>query len=204
MIKTILADDHRLFCDGLERVLSDSGHFSVLFKAYNGKSLLERLPNYNFDLLVIDVEMPLLNGFDTMKRIRLNNASCKIVVLTMHEEAVFLQEAFMLGANGYLNKSMDSSQLISALRQVYEGCRLFPPITIASQINSPLSGREQQILHLIASGKTSEQIASVLRISDLTVKTHRRNMMRKLSVNNTAQLVSKALEMGYLFNSSGR
>ena len=201
MIRTVLADDHKLFCDGLERVLAESGHFQIIHKAHSGKALLERLPDLDFDLLVIDVEMPLINGFDAIKRIRLNNPDTIIVVLSMHEESVFSNEAYLLGANGYLNKSLDSSQLIDSLLKACAGSKVFPEAIRPPRIESPFSAREQEILQLIASGKTSGQIATRLHISDLTVKTHRRNMMRKLHVNNAAKLVSKALEMGYLFNS---
>lgn len=204
MIRTVLADDHKLFCDGLERVLADSGRFTIVLKAHNGRSLLENLAGLDFELLIIDVEMPLMNGLDTIKRIRISNPTCTIIVLTMHEESVFSQEAFFLGANGYLNKSMDSSQLIDSLLAACKGSKIFPEAISYPKIQSPFSERERQILRLIANGKTSEEIARALKISDLTVKTHRRNMMRKLTVNNTAQLVSKALEMGYLFHSSGR
>ena len=200
MIRTVLADDHKLFCDGLEKVLSASGHFKVIHIAHNGKSLLEELPGLAFDLLVIDVEMPFINGFDTIKRIRMNNPDCTIMVLSMHEEAVFSQEAFALGANGYVNKSLDSAQLIDSLLKACAGSKVFPEAMSQKKIESPFSLREREILQLIAAGKTSEQIAARLNISELTVKTHRRNMMRKLSVNNAAKLVSKALEMGYLFH----
>lgn len=202
MIKTVLADDHRLFCDGLQKVLEESGHFQIVHKTYDGQSLLEYLPGLDFDLLVIDIEMPLINGLDALKRIRLNNRDCTIVVLSMHEESVFSQEAFMLGANGYLSKSTDSSQLIDSLLTACGGTKIFPEAATTRRIETPFSAREHEILQLIAAGKTSEQIARRLKISDLTVKTHRRNMMRKLNVNNAAKLVSKALEMGYLFSSS--
>ena len=201
MIKTILADDHKLFCDGLERVLTESGHFEILRKFYNGQSLLENIQTYQPDLLVIDVEMPNLNGFDAIKRIRLNNATTKIVVLSMHEEMVFSQEAFTLGADAYLNKSMESMHLIESLLKVCEGQKIFPSsFTVTSpKSESPFSERECEILRLIALGKTSEQIAGKLKISHLTVKAHRRNMMRKLNTNNSAELVTKALEMGFLY-----
>jgi DNA-binding NarL/FixJ family response regulator len=202
VIQTILADDHKLFCDGLERVLNDSGHFHVLQKFYNGQSLLEKMPSYNADLLIIDVEMPNINGFDALKRIRLNNTSSKIVVLSMHEESVFSQEAYLLGADAYLNKSMESMQLIDSLLKACDGKKIFPPASVTGKIESPFSEREQEILRLIAGGKTSEQIADRLKISHLTVKAHRRNMMRKLNVNNTAELITKALEMGFLYRLS--
>ena len=199
-IKTILADDHKLFCDGLQRVLDESGKFSVIAKYHNGQNLLEALPSLKPDLLVIDVEMPTLNGFDTIKRIRVNQPNMKIVVLSMHEESVFSHEAFTLGANAYLNKSMESAALIDALLESYGGKKIFPVFNNVSKIESPFSDREFEILRMIASGKTSEQIADRLHISHLTVKAHRRNMMRKLNVNNAAELVSKALEMGFLYN----
>jgi DNA-binding NarL/FixJ family response regulator len=202
LIRTVLADDHKLFCDGLERVLTDSGHFQVVQKFYNGQTLLEKIQVHNPELLILDVEMPNINGFDVIKRIRLNNKTSKIVVLSMHEETVFSQEAFMLGADAYLNKSMESMHLIDSLLKTCEGAKLFPPAATASRIESPFSDREHEILRLIASGKTSEQIAERLKISHLTVKAHRRNMMRKLDVNNAAELITKALEMGFLYGLS--
>jgi DNA-binding NarL/FixJ family response regulator len=199
-IRTVLADDHKLFCEGLQRVLDESGKFTVVGKFHNGQALLENLASCKGDLMIIDVEMPLLNGFDTIKRIRLNNPNLKIVVLSMHEESVFSHEAFTLGANGYLNKSMESAALIENLLEAYGGKKIFPVFNNVSKIESPFSDREYEILRLIAGGKTSEQIADRLHISHLTVKAHRRNMMRKLNVNNAAELVSKALEMGFLYN----
>ncbi|MFZ6012504.1 MAG: response regulator [Bacteroidota bacterium] len=203
MIRTILADDHRLFCDGLERLLTESGHFEVVSKFYSGQSLLENIHAFAPELLVIDVEMPNLNGFDAIKRIRLNNSSTKIVVLSMHEETVFSQEARMLGADAYLNKSMESLHLIESLLKVCQGNKIFPTtFSTAVKSESPFSDREEEILRLIASGKTSEQIAERLKISHLTVKAHRRNMMRKLNVNNSAEMITKALEMGFLYGLS--
>jgi DNA-binding NarL/FixJ family response regulator len=199
MIRTVLADDHKLFCDGLERVLNDSGNFRVVQKFHNGQNLLENIQQIHPDLIIIDVEMPLLNGFDAIKRLRLNNSRSTIVVLSMHEESVFSQEAFSLGADAYLSKSMESSQLIDSLLKACDGAKIFPAGSTASRIESPFSDREQEILRLIATGKTSEQIAERLKISHLTVKAHRRNMMRKLNVNNAAELITKALEMGFLY-----
>jgi DNA-binding NarL/FixJ family response regulator len=200
-IRTVLADDHKLFCEGLERVLAASGHFEVVAKFHNGQALLENLAACKPELMVVDVEMPLLNGFDTIKRIRVNNPNLKIAVLSMHEESVFSQEAFTLGANAYLNKSMESAALIDALLESVSGKKVFPVFSATvSKVETPFSDREYEILRMISSGKTSEQIAERLHISHLTVKAHRRNMMRKLNVNNAAELISKALEMGFLYN----
>ena len=108
----------------------------------------------------------------------------------------------MLGADAYLNKSMESTQLIDSLLKACQGAKIFPATSMVTKIESPFSDREHEILRLIASGKTSEQIAERLKISHLTVKAHRRNMMRKLDVNNTAELITKALEMGFLYGLS--
>lgn len=199
MIRTILADDHKLFCDGLERLLNDTTHFQVLEKFYNGFALLDRIRFHQPDLVVIDVEMPGLSGFDVIKRIRINDEETRIVVLSMHEENVFSQEAFELGANGYLNKAMESMALIDALTRICNGERFSAPPSATPRLESPFSDREAEILKMIASGKTSDQIAERLSISPLTVKAHRRNMMRKLKVNNAAEMVTKALEMGFLY-----
>lgn len=202
MIETILVDDHKLFCDGLERLLNESGHFRVIEKFYSGQAVLEKIQGSTPDLLIIDVQMPNINGFDAIKRIRLNNAKTKIVVLTMHEELLFSQEAKMLGADAYLNKSMESAGLIDALVRTCKGEKLFPAGAAAAKIESPFSDREYEILKLITTGKTSEQIAARLKISQLTVKAHRRNMMRKMNVNNAAELISKAMEMGFLYQTN--
>lgn len=199
VIQTVLVDDHKVFCEGLERVLEDTGAFKVIGKFHNGQALLEKISALRADLIIIDIEMPLLNGFDTVKRIKFNNPDVKIAVLTMHEELVFSEEAFSLGATAYLNKSMESEGLIQSLKDVSQGKKIFSRSSNpVSKIESPFSERELEILKLITTGKTSEQIAERLKISHLTVKAHRRNMMRKLSVNNAAELISKALEMGYL------
>jgi len=198
LIKTVLVDDHRIFCDGLDRVLKETGEFEVVAKFYSGHSLLEKINVLAPDLLIVDIEMPSLNGFDLIKRVRLNNIKVKIAVLSMHEESVFAQEAHMLGADAYLNKSIETSMLVQALQKTFHGEKIFPAGATVARIESPFSEREQEVLRLIAIGKTSEQIASRLNISHLTVKAHRRNMMRKINANNAAELISKALEMGFL------
>ncbi len=199
MIKIILADDHKLFCDGMERLLNETGSFQVIDKYYNGRNLLENLNKEHPDLILLDIEMPGFTGLDVIPRIRSANPEIKIVMLSMHEEGVYSKEAFTLGADAYLIKSIESSLLIDSLLKVSIGEKIFPATKKTMVINeSPLSEREEEVLRLIAKGNTSEQIAERLNISHLTVKAHRRNMIRKLRVNNSSELVKKGLEMGLL------
>lgn len=142
--------------------------------------------------------MPGLNGLDVVKRIRLSDQQIKIVVLSMHEENIFANEAMLVGANAYLVKSIESSDLIQALLSVCSGNQIFPRAEAALQFQSPLSDREHEILRLVSCGKTSDVIANELKISFLTVKAHRRNIMRKLNSRNTAELLKKAMQMGLL------
>src|SRR5262245_48369031 len=120
MIMTILADDHKLFCDGLERLLIASEKFQILAKYNSGNDLLESNKLPEADLLIIDIEMPGLNGFDTIKRVRLNNPTLKIIMLSMHEESVYSNEAYCIGADGFLFKSIDSTTLINRVIQINE------------------------------------------------------------------------------------
>ena len=194
MIKTVLVDDHKLFAEGLERILTDSGQFQMIGKFYSGKSLLGNIGNLSPHLLISDVELGDFTGLDLISRVRLVHPQIKIVLLSMHEEAVFSNEAITLGADGYLVKSIEHALLIDSLLQVANGKKIFPP-TKNKPLNqpSPLSEREMEIMKLLAKGKTSIEISQTLNISDLTVKTHRRNMLRKLNVSNVAALISKAI-----------
>jgi DNA-binding NarL/FixJ family response regulator len=197
-IKTVLVDDHRLFSEGLERLLIDSEHFAVLKKFNDGRHLLEYLQKQTPDLIILDIEMPALNGLDVLKRLSLSQVPSKVVLLTMHEDTVYAREAFSLGAYAFLNKSMESSLLIESLLSVNEGKKIFPNINFKVTNDSPLSDREITILKLIARGLTSDAIADQLNISPLTVKSHRKNMIQKLKAKNSSELLVKAFERGII------
>lgn len=199
MIRTILVDDHKLFAEGLERILLDSGHFQIIGKYFSGKNLLASIEDMQPELVITDVELGDLSGLDLISRIRLVHPEVKIVLLSMHEEVLFSNEALALGADGYLVKSIEHARLIEALLIVANGGKVFPATRTAPLHHpSPLSDRETQISKLLAKGKTSWEIAEFLCISELTVKTHRRNMMRKLKVNNVTALISKLMSRGDL------
>lgn len=198
MLKTILLDDHRLFCDGLEKLLHESGHFQVVGKFHSGQEFLRKINQLQADLMIIDVEMPGLNGFDVIERLRSNDKELKIVVVSMHETLAYSQEAAELGANAYMVKSLEGSELIQRLLHVSEGEDIFLRKPKALKTVSLLSERETEVIKLLSTGKTTEQISTTLKISPLTVKTHRTNLFRKLQVKNSAELISKAYRLGII------
>ena len=198
MINTILVDDHALFCDGLERVLAETQKFCVVKKFNSGKSLLNTPIDPSVNLLIIDIEMPGINGLDAIKRLRLKNKDLKIVILSMHEEIAYSNEAAATGADAFLSKTLESSALVDLLIRINQGETVFSKQTQLKENNNLLSDREIEVLKLIAKGMTSKEIATELNISPLTIKAHRRNMIKKLKVNNSTELISKVLEGGIL------
>lgn len=199
MIKTILADDHQLFTDGLERLLSDTKQFVILKKFTDPYALLGEISMLQPQLIIIDIEFGSISGLDLIPRIRSIDKDVKIVILSMHQEHVFSQEARTLGANGYFVKNVDHDLLVESLTHICSGDNIFPTSTKKSPTRDLLlSEREIQILKLLANGSTSGDIASQLKISGLTVKTHRKNMMQKLNASNGMELIKKAFERGLI------
>ena len=198
MIRTIIVDDHPLFADGVERLLSEAKKFQIVQKFNAGASFLQALPIEPIDLVIIDVEMPELNGFDVIRRLRSQNKKVKIVVVSMHETIAYSNEAAELGANAYLIKSLDSGTLVKRLLQIMEGENIFLRKVKTIETVSLLSARETEVIKLMAKGKTSEEISEVLNISAVTVKAHRTNIFRKLEVRNAAEMMMKAFHLGLL------
>jgi len=193
MIRTILVDDHRMFCDGLSKLLDESGKFKVVQQFHNGDELLNNIKKLNFDLLILDIDLNGISGLDVLHRLRGKNPSIKVAILSMHQELIYSREAFLGGADAYLIKSMEVCQLIDCLLKIMAGETIFNKSSNADRPqNSIFSKQETKILKLMAEGKTSDQIAAFLCISSLTVKTHRRNMMSKLKAKNSVELLSIA------------
>jgi DNA-binding NarL/FixJ family response regulator len=199
VIKTVLIDDHVLFSEGLKKLLEHSDQFEVIGQFNNGMALLNSIESLNPDLAIIDIEIPDIKGLDVLRRLRYKKTPLKIVMLSTHEENVYKQEALSSGANAYLSKSLESSKVIGFLTRVMQGENIFPQTDpILNSEMKILSKQELTILRLIAAGNTSEEIAKSLNISSLTVKSHRRNIMRKLSAESSAELISIAFSKGIL------
>lgn len=201
MIRIALADDHQLFREGLQRLLQDENDFELLWTAADGREVLERIKNKQPDILLLDIQMPYLNGIDTIHHIKTVYTHIPIIVLSMHNEKPYIKAVYDLGAAGYLLKNAANDVLTYAIRQVAEGNKYFPPEilqilsqkTYEEQLN--LSKREKEVLALIAQEYNNAAIAEKLFLSVETVNTHRKNLLRKLDVKNTAGLVKAAIQL---------
>ncbi len=194
MTRVLLVDDHILFLDGLELLLRRSSEvFKVVGKINEPLKTLEYLEEVAADLVLIDIEMPGVNGVDLLKRVLSRFPAIKVAVLTMHDEDQFMQEVIAAGGHGFLLKSWDSDDLLQKVNSIIKGSKVFPSRPKRPNQTEHFSDRETEILRLLAKGKNSSEIAEELFITINTVKTHRRNMLRKLKATNTSQL----LKYGY-------
>ena len=214
--KLIIADDHKLFADTLSKVLSDLQEIKVKVVgiANDGIELIHLISRIKADLILLDLNMPGRDGFSVLPEIKELFPDTKILVVTMYQEEKFIKKVFELGADGYFIKGMSLSHLVDAIGQVLEGNIYLPkgmqifPKKNGDEVKKETNGifeddyiirhnltkREIEILHLISSAKSNKEIAQELFISDQTVRVHRKNIMRKLGVSNTASLIKFALD----------
>jgi len=203
-IKVLLVDDHQIIIDGLKSLLKNSDEISVVAEANNGREALRILDILEIDVVLMDIDMPVLNGIDTLKEIGKQSFGVKVIILSMHNEAGMIKSLMSIGANGYLLKSCTQEELIGAIRKVASGQSYFSTeVTLSllnpAQSNQPtelLTDRETEIIKLIAEGFSNKEIGSKLFISHRTVDTHRTNLMKKLDVSNIAGLISYAIRNG--------
>lgn len=203
-IKVLLTDDHQIIVDGLKSLLKNSGEITVAAEANNGREALRILSILEIDVVLMDIDMPVMNGIDALKEISKLHPRTRVIILSMHQEAGMIKSLMNLGAHGYLLKSCSQDELISAIRKVAGGQSYFSPDVTLSLLNSNtgiqqneiLTERETEILRLIAEGFSNKEIGSKLFISHRTVDTHRTNLMKKLDVGNIAGLISYAIKNG--------
>lgn len=213
MIKIIIADDHKMVVDGLRSILETDNFSQIISTAANGQELLRLLSLVETDVVLMDIDMPVMNGLVAMPEIKRLHPNVKVIVLTMHEEGALVKKMMDMGAKGFLFKNSDKSELFAAVETVANGGNY-----ISSNLthhpakdyrlnrednSSPFSGtvlteREMEILRLIASGLSNKEIGDKLFISHRTVDTHRTNLMKKLEVNNIAGLIRYAIRNGFM------
>lgn len=208
-IRLVVVDDHALFRAGLVSLLDEMNEFQVLGEAGNGREALEIIEKTQPDIVLLDVNMPVMNGVETVTALRQADAGCHIIMLTIskHEDDLF--GAIQAGADGYLLKNAEPEELRKAILQVAEGQSVVSPeVTrpllkaVASNqglvLDGGLSKREVEVLEHLAQGKTTTQIAEDLFVSENTVKTHVRHILGKMEASNRAEAVSKATQMGLI------
>jgi len=206
--KLFLVDDHQIFIDGLQGILEDENNFEVSGHANSGKDAIKKIRYLNPDLVIMDIEMPDMDGYSTTRYISDHFPEIKVLALSMYDDLGSIRKMLDAGAHGYLFKNVDKHELITAINQIVEdGSYLEPKVLhlLLSQAAKPkklsesiLTARETDVLKLIATGFQNPEIADKLYISIFTVKSHRKNILSKLNLRNTAQLVRYAIENDYL------
>ena len=210
----VLADDHVMFRQGLKRILEERSDLEVVGEVDCGLELLKLLEKLVPDLVILDISMPNLRGLEAIHEIKMKHPRVKILVLTMHKDKEYLHQAITAGAEGYLLKEDADSELFSAIDRVRQG-RLYVSPNLSEGLTDDwvklsrgdhglsfeperLTIREREVLKLIAEGKSSKEIGELLFISVRTVERHRANIMEKLNLKKTADLVKYAIQKGYV------
>ncbi len=209
-IKLMIADDHQLFLEGLKGMLEVVPEIEITATACDGEEVLQKLKSCCIDILLLDIQMPKINGIEIAKEIRLKYPDTKAIALSMYNEKAFIQKMYQNGVHGYLLKTCSKSELLNAIHIVHKGGKYFSAETAVALLENSLgkkagmiseeqlSKREIEILILIAKEENNPMIAEKLHISIHTVNTHRRNLLLKLGVKNTAGLVRYAINKNML------
>lgn len=202
--KIIIADDHALFADGLEQIVHSLEGFTVVEKVTDGKLLMQKLNAAVPDMILMDINMPHLNGIEAAKRILQQHPQVKILFISMYHNAELVKQAKEIGAIGYVMKDITASVLKTSILNAKNGIPTFLGATPLAPLdnelantdpflrNYKLSQREIDIIKLIRAGNATKQIAAILELSTYTVETHRKNINRKLQVQSTAELIAFA------------
>ncbi|OUJ70310.1 response regulator [Hymenobacter crusticola] len=215
MIRIFLVDDHAIVRDGLRAVLSAQPLLKIVGEAANGQELLVQLPNVPTDVVLMDLNMPVLDGLATTHELHEHHPNLRILILSMMTHERTVGELFAAGAHGYVLKNADKAEITTAIQAVAAGKRFLCSdigLTLLEKIlateeegavNSAkdpfrLSSREREILKLVASGLTNQEIADKLFTSKRTVETHRQNLLEKTEAKNTPALIRYAMEQGWL------
>lgn len=207
-ITVLIADDHEILRFGISTYLASAGDITIVGEASTGDECLELFREKKPDVCVLDISMPGRNGIETAKAIREADQEAKILILSMHVNTGVLSDVLEAGIDGYLLKDTEKNDLLNGIRSVAKGQQVFSkPISNMmtksflkkdnlppDDVNATLTKREKEVLQLIVEGLTSREIAEKLYISPRTVDTHRSNLMGKLEIKNTAELVRFALE----------
>lgn len=205
MINVLIADDHALFRDGLKRIFSETDDIEVVAEAVDGKDIIKKTRECKWDVALLDINLPDMNGLDILKRIITTNASSCVLVLSMYPEEEYAVRAIRSGASGYLTKDSPTDQLINVIRKLSKGGKyvnpelaeklLFNPAMDSEEmLHTTFSDREFHVFKLIVAGESLTAIANKLSLSVKTVSTYRSRILEKMNMKNNAQLVRYAIQ----------
>jgi DNA-binding NarL/FixJ family response regulator len=206
--RILMADDHSLVLAGLRKLVEEDG--DVVGTVEDGRSLLEEAQRLRPDIILLDISMPLLNGLDAARQLRTLVPESKLIFVTMHATPTYVTEAFKAGASGYLIKQSATAELKQAIQAVLRGQHYMTPSVTKNMMEAPgrskglvckrpvttLTGRQREVLQLLAEGKGTRSIASILHISIKTVEFHRTRLMEELNLHSVAELTKYAVSEG--------
>jgi DNA-binding NarL/FixJ family response regulator len=207
-IRILLADDHTILRSGIRSLLEDEPGLSVIGEAEDGRTAVAMACKLKPDVVIMDIAMPLLNGLEATRQIKMQCPGVKVLILSMHDNEEYIRQVLEAGAMGYILKDAAARELISAIQSVYRGEAVLSPAVTRLVIEDylrwggarpqdeidGLSPREREVLQLIAEGYTNKQIAEILSISIKTVQAHRNNLMQKLDLHDRGELIKYAIQ----------
>lgn len=204
-IKLVIADDHELFRNGLKELLLKYEDIEIVSSVGDGKQFMDyTATNKQIDIVLLDITMPNMDGFEVLNQLKTVNPDIKPIVISMHDEGNYIAKCAKNGAYSYLLKNTDQEELIKTIRIVSKGKKYFSPSISAKMIDymsenpvgdTILSNKEKEVLELISKGYTTKDIAKMLYVSSRTIETHRANILKKVDVKNTAELIKKAVQL---------
>jgi len=204
--RILICDDHTLFVEGIKAMLRNESSLEIVGEARDGRQAVELVKELKPDLLLMDVSMPDMNGFDATQRVQELDPNAKVLILTMHDEEELVSRCLEAGAAGYIIKDAPASQLLYAIEMVQKGERYLSPVVLKQVVagyvknaNVPqtsydrLSPREREVLKLLAEGLSVKEVATRLNLSVKTVDVHKTNLMKKIDVHDRTELIKYAI-----------
>jgi DNA-binding NarL/FixJ family response regulator len=208
-IKTVIVEDHRIVREGLRALLSKVPDIEVIAEAEDGRKALRLVEEHAPEVVIMDIGMPDLNGIEATRQIASRFSHVKVLALSMHSDRRFVMEMLRAGASAYLLKDCAFEELAAAIRAVANGQKYLSPriagVVMEEFLGGPketatvfavLTAREREVFQLLAEGKTTRQIASILHVSTKTAETHRQRIMKKLNLKSVAELIRMAFREG--------
>jgi len=211
-IRIYIADDHAILRDGLKMILSRNDKFEITGESGDGKKALEEIEKLQPDIVILDISMPSMTGLEVTRQIKKYHKKIKVIILSRHDNEIHVKQALQNGVNGFILKDYAAGELIRAITEVMNGNIYLSPNLVTSIVTNSsgimnikpekeinfkenlLSNREKQVLKLICENNTNKDIALILRISEQTVKGHRKKIMQKLNVHKSTELVKYAIK----------
>lgn len=206
-IRLLIADDHQIVIDGIKSILEHDPLFQVVLEAKDGSQVIEKVKNAAVDIAILDINMPFLNGVEVTRILKKEYPEIKILILTMYNDAEFIKNLMEAGADGFVLKNTGRKELVGAIQRLKDGGTYFGQEVTGTLARSykrkkndviRLTRREVEVLHLLAEGLTTSEISDKLFISKHTADSHRKNLLSKLNAKNTATLLKKAFQLGYI------